>query len=118
MPRLLATPCAVHTCPNLRPCAEHQRQAEQARGTRQQRGYDRRHERLRATWQPMVEAGLVDCHALTCLMTERRIPIGAAWDLGHTRDRKTWTGPEHERCNRAEGGRAAHDAGAQRHHGG
>lgn len=107
--------CPAHqgSCPELSPtrrCPACTTQAEARRGTRQQRGYTSEHDRLRARWKPKVEAGLVDCHAATCIERQRRILLRAAWDLGHTPDRKAWTGPEHARCNRAAGGRAAHHA--------
>ena len=112
MPKRLATPCSNRSCPNLKPCPEHMRQAERARGTRQQRGYDWRHEQMRKAWKPKVEAGQVDCLAVVCLMPIRRILIGQDWDLGHTPDRKTWTGPEHAKCNRSAGGHASHGRSA------
>jgi hypothetical protein len=84
------------------------RQAERARGTRQQRGYDWRHEQLRKSWKPRVEAGLVDCQNPVCLMPIRRILLGQKWQLGHTADRKAWRGPEHKLCNESEGGRVSH----------
>jgi hypothetical protein len=110
MPRAMRV-CPRPGCPELTtdgPCSAHQREREQRRGTRQQRGYTAQHDRLRERWRPKVELGEVDCHAITCLLPERRIHLGMAWDLGHTEDRTAWTGPEHERCNRSAGGRAAH----------
>lgn len=65
--------------------------------------YDGRHKRERARWVPSVNRGEVDCHADTCLMPSRRIEPGDRWDLGHDPTGTTWTGPEHERCNRSEG---------------
>jgi hypothetical protein len=103
--------CPVPGCPAVTTggrCPDHARQADCARGTRQARGYTREHDRLRRQWTPRVDAGLVDCHATVCLASTRRILSGTAWDLGHTDDRTAWTGPEHARCNRAAGGRAAH----------
>ena len=44
--------CAVPGCPRLQPetkCAEHRREAERARGTRQARGYDAAFERAKRT---------------------------------------------------------------------
>lgn len=103
--------CPTPGCPELTPggpCAAHRRQREQRRGTRQQRGYNAEHDRLRARWKPKVEACTVHCHAKVCVMPARLILPGQAWDLGHTDDRTGWTGPEHATCNRAAGGRAAH----------
>ena len=75
------------------------------RGTTAQRGYGSQHQKLRAKWKPLVDAGMVSCHAGVCLMASRWIPPGSAWHLGHTPDRSGWTGPEHERCNEADGAR-------------
>ena len=68
-----------------------------------ERGYGNDHQALRARWAPSVAAGQVFCHARRCLMPNRLIRPGMAWDLGHTPDRTAHTGPEHMRCNRSEG---------------
>lgn len=109
MPRMRV--CSQPGCPTLgaaRRCPEHQAQAERARGSRQQRGYDAEHDRLRARWKPRVERGGVHCHAATCLMPTRLILLGQPWDLDHNDDRTGYRGPAHALCNRAAGGRAAH----------
>jgi hypothetical protein len=103
--------CAQPGCPEVQAaprCPDHARQAEQARGTRQQRGYTAEHDRLRARWKPKVDRCTVHCHARVCVEPARLILPGQAWDLGHTEDRTAWTGPEHATCNRSAGGRAAH----------
>jgi hypothetical protein len=105
--------CPAHdgSCPELttaRRCEPCSGQAEQKRGRRQARGYDRAHERLREQWRPRVEAGLVDCHAQPCTQPILRILPGALWDLGHDRATGQHRGPEHRACNRSDGGRAAH----------
>ncbi len=88
-------------------CTTHTRDRERARGTRQQRGYDANHDRLRAKWAPKVATGRINCHNPTCGLP---IQPGEPWDLGHTPDRRSYRGPEHTRCNRSEGGRTAtHD---------
>jgi hypothetical protein len=69
------------------------------------RGYDASHKRERARWQPIVDAGRAWCHAAICLMPDRAIEPGTGWDLGHTPDRAAWTGPEHSKCNQADGAR-------------
>lgn len=76
-----------------------------ARAKTAARGYGSDHQAERDRWEPKVRAGLVDCHAQICIETTRAIAPGAEWDLGHTPDRTAWTGPEHPRCNRSEGGR-------------
>jgi hypothetical protein len=109
MPRMRV--CGEPGCPEIQAaprCPDHTRAVERARGTRQQRGYDAVHDRLRRQWKPKVEAGQVDCHSPTCTAPMRRILPGEQWDLGHTPDRKAWRGPEHRSCNRSGGGRAAH----------
>lgn len=72
-------------------------------GTRQDRGYGPEHEAERARWAPVVARGEATCHAAHCVMPSRSIAPGEPWDLGHTSDRSTWTGPEHRRCNRRDG---------------
>lgn len=75
------------------------------RGTTTERGYGREHQKVRASWSPLVDAGMVQCHAVICVMPTRWIEPGSKWHLGHTADRSGWTGPEHQRCNTADGGR-------------
>ncbi len=104
--------CPAHegSCPEVVPtrrCPACAGRYEQQRGTRQQRGYDKDHDDMRARWKPLVEAGRVNCRAPTCLEVDRRIQPGQAWDLGHD-DNRRHRGPEHARCNRAAGGKAAH----------
>lgn len=108
MPKAMRV-CPAPGCPELTPggpCAVHRRQREQQRGTRQQRGYGAEHSRLRRSWRPRVETGMV-----RCARCDTYITLGQAWDLGHNDDRTAWTGPEHATCNRSAGGKAAH----QRH---
>jgi len=69
-------------------------------GSTTARGYDGKHQAERARWAPLVAQG-----AATCARCLRPIAPGTPWDLGHTDDRTTWTGPEHRRCNRRAGGR-------------
>lgn len=99
--------CTEHGCPEIIPasgyCPTHKRQRNKARGSRQQRGYDTDHDRLRRTWLPRVATGKVACPK--CGETIQR---GEPWDLGHTDARTEWTGPEHVTCNRSEAGRKAH----------
>ena len=81
--------------------------------TTNERGYDLAHKQLRAQWQLVIDAGDGWCHASICFYPSRHIEPGSPWDLGHTPDRTAWTGPEHPRCNRSEGGRRGREA--QRH---
>lgn len=75
------------------------------------RGYGSAHQRERAKWVPVIASGNGRCHAITCMMPTRWIPPGSPWDLGHNEQRTRWTGPEHRRCNRADGGRRRHRKG-------
>lgn len=96
--------CAQPGCPELQPeahCLEHRRGKEQARGTRQQRGYDVEHDRERARWAPKVNTGTVPCRRCREL-----IPANTPWDLGHPdADCPRPRAPEHQACNRAVNGR-------------
>ena len=101
--------CAVPGCPTAYAdrnthCPAHRRQADRARGTRQARGYDRDHDRLRADWAPKVATG-----AVTCWRCGDPITRGEPWHLGHDdNDRTTYRGPEHELCNLSAAGKSAH----------
>lgn len=100
--------CSSPGCPVLLPqsgrCIEHARQADRARGTRQQRGYTREHDQRRADWSQLVAAGTVDCWRC-----RGRIHPTEPWHLGHDdHDRTIWRGPEHVKCNLAAAGRASH----------
>lgn len=75
------------------------------KGTSTQRGYGTAHKKLRAQWEPLVASGQAFCHSAVCLMASRWIQPGTPWHLGHTPDRTGWTGPEHEKCNEADGAR-------------
>lgn len=68
-----------------------------------ERGYGYAHQLQRRRVKPIVDRGEAYCHARECLEDSRWIQPGTPWDLGHTPDRTTWTGPEHRRCNRVEG---------------
>ncbi len=105
--------CPAHpdSCPELttaRRCDACSGEAEQRRGRRQARGYDRAHEQARKQWLPKVERGEVDCAAPTCLLPIRRILPGQTWHLDHDDTRTGYRGPAHERCNTSAGGKAAH----------
>jgi hypothetical protein len=103
--------CAQPGCPTLvisGKCPVHRRMADKRRGSRQDRGYDADYDRERRRWAPKVEAGQTHCHAIVCVMPARWICPGTPWDLGHD-DQRRIRGPEHMRCNRSAGGKAAHE---------
>lgn len=104
--------CAEPGCPTLTArsrCTIHARAKERSRGTHTQRGYDATHDRIRAEWAPRVATGTIRCHNPHCRRpNDPLIHPGEPWDLGHTPDRRGYRGPEHDTCNRSEGGRAAH----------
>jgi hypothetical protein len=88
---------AAGHCPACRPAVERRR------GTRQARGYDSGHDRLRATWARKVKTGKV-----RCARCRQPIPAGAPWHLDHTDGRTGYLGPSHASCNTSAGGKAAH----------
>jgi 5-methylcytosine-specific restriction endonuclease McrA len=91
--------CLEPGCPSLTNtsrCERHERERDKARGTRQQRGYDAAHDKLRAEYQARMDAGM----EFTCWRCGRLIDI-SAWDLGHQdQDRTRYAGPECVKCNR------------------
>lgn len=92
----------LHRTPNGTLCPPCRRAADRARGTTTQRGYGREHQRLRLAYARRLAQG----EAIPCARCGQPIRQGDAWDLGHTDDRTSWTGPEHDRqCNRAAAGR-------------
>lgn len=96
--------CAEPGCPTLvnrTRCRRHERARDQARGSRQDRGYDRQHELERAAWAPIVASG--SCRCRRC---RELIGPDEPWDLGHPdTDCDRPKAPEHQRCNRATSGR-------------
>lgn len=101
---MVMRPCLEPGCPTLTKttrCPSHTRTRDKARGTRQQRGYDSDHDKLRAQYQRRMDAGeRYDCWR--CLD-----PIDPhAWHLGHDDlDRSVYRGPECPGCNLATSGR-------------
>lgn len=96
--------CSEPGCPEVQTetrCLEHRRQRERARGTRQQRGYDAEHDKLRARYQSYMDAGF----AYRCWRCGQ--PIDPAnWTLGHCDiDRSKHHGPECPPCDYATTGR-------------
>ena len=97
--------CPATNCPNLinrneRYCTKHAREYETRRGTAHRRGYGHTHRQLRTRWEPLVQSGKVSCAKCGQLILPTE-----PWDLGHTRNRDGYTGPEHARCNRREAGK-------------
>lgn len=100
--------CARRGCPALTTgtlCPKHKAEAERARGSREQRGYDHAHRMLRKQWTPKVNAGQV-----SCAKCGRAITPGTTWHLGHNDDRTQWTGPEHAHCNLSDAGKRSHQS--------
>lgn len=73
-------------------------------GTTTERGYGTEHRRERRRWADRLRRE----GSLPCARCGEPIHHGEAWDLGHTDDRGAYIGPEHQACNRADGGRRRH----------
>ena len=59
--------------------------------------YGSHHQKLRASYAPLVATGNV-----VCWRCGKFIEPGSPWDLGHADgDPLRYAGPEHARCNRA-----------------
>lgn len=100
--------CAEPGCPNLghaTRCPDCTRDRDRARGTRQSRGYDAAHDRLRAQYQRRMDTG----EHFTCWRPGCGKPIDpTSWDLGHDdTDRAQHRGPECVKCNRSTASRRA-----------
>lgn len=108
-------PCAIPGCPTLTDrgrCPQHAREHEQQRGTRQQRGYDAAHDRLRADYQHRMDRG----EAFDCWRCGDQIDP-EHWHLGHDDDdRSRYRGPECVPCNTATSGRRNKPRRAGRQH--
>lgn len=109
--------CSEPGCPNLTTpgarggrCKDCAREADRARGTRQERGYDAQHDRLRAAWQRILNRPApVQCTSPSCLTPGE--PVNPHdWHLGHD-DQRQHRGPEHPACNLSAAGRASHAQG-------
>lgn len=103
----MARICAEPGCPAViyagSRCTTHTRATDRRRGTRQQRGYDTHHDRLRNQWAPRVATGTV-----ACARCGQPIRPGQTWALDHSDDRTHYLGPSHTHCNNSAGGKAAH----------
>ena len=98
--------CAKPGCPkivNARLCPSHKSEAEQARGSREARGYGYEHRFHRKQYLSFIEAGQVNCARCGEL-----IQPGSAWALDHNEDRSGYLGPSHKFCNDSAGGKARH----------
>ena len=69
------------------------------------RGYGISHQRERARWKLIVDAGNAYCAQPVCVMAARWIAPGSQWCLGHTADRTAYLGPVHRACNEMDGAR-------------
>ena len=67
------------------------------------RGYGARHQQARKRWAVIVDAG--QAHCTRC---HQPIVPGTPWDLDHDDTRTGYLGAAHAKCNRAAGGRKAH----------
>ena len=100
--------CAQPGCPELvnkgtrdGRCPPHRREADRARGTRQQRGYDATYDRAHRDYQHRMNAG----EQFNCWRCGLRIDP-TAWTLGHDdHDRDILRGPECPTCQYATAGR-------------
>lgn len=96
--------CAWHNCPQLVPqgtrfCEAHAHAYERQRGSSTARGYDAAHRHLRRAWEARLATG--ETHI--CAKCGQPVTATDQWDLGHTDNRQSWTGPEHRSCNRKDG---------------
>lgn len=96
--------CAWHNCPQLVPqgqrfCHAHAHAYNQQRGSSTARGYDAAHRHLRRAWEARLATG--ETHI--CAKCGQPVTAADQWDLGHTDNRQSWTGPEHRSCNRKDG---------------
>lgn len=95
--------CAEPGCPHLVErgardgrCDDCRRAKDKARGTRQQRGYDRAHELER-------EAQLPDAYGKPCHLCGERMWPHQKLALDHTEDRTGYRGIAHASCNARDG---------------
>lgn len=99
--------CAEVNCPRVQRaarCAEHRRERDRKRGTRQDRGYDADHDALGRDFQQQMDAGTrFRCWRCTAPLGVRR---GIDWVLGHCDiNRLVYHGPECPSCNSRTAGR-------------
>lgn len=75
--------------------------AKRKQATSAARGYNASHKAERRRWELRLAQG----EEVFCARCGAMIDAKSDWDLGHTDDRLSWTGPECVRCNRSAGGR-------------
>ena len=96
--------CNVNGCPELCDggrCTQHRRAHDRARGKTYERGYNKRHVKLRSQWQRRLDSG----EHVTCWRCGTRIDP-TSWHLGHDDDDRTvYRGPECVPCNTATASR-------------
>ena len=101
--------CLEPGCPTLTNktrCKAHERSRDRERGTRQERGYDAAHDRLRAEYQRRMDAGEAFV-CWRCAEAGRPHDVDPKhWHLGHDdKDRRMYRGPECPAGNLATSGR-------------
>jgi hypothetical protein len=99
MPSAPRTPCSKAGCPNLKPCPTHRRQAEQARGTRYERGYGQDHRAIR---DALVRAHIPGTPCPRCgqpMWSAHDLDAAHSTDLRRDRNAKA-DHLEHRGCNR------------------
>jgi hypothetical protein len=101
MPRVLRV-CAQPGCPTLtasRRCPDHQRKTEQARGSRQQRGYDAEHDRIRTALLARFQPGTLCPKCGQPMLNGQKLDAGHSVDLRDDPNAKA-DQLEHAGCNR------------------
>lgn len=76
-------------------CQAHDREADRARGTRQQRGYGAEHDAMKAT--------IEDAYGQPCHLCGERMWPHQALEPDHTEDRTAYRGWTHATCNHRDG---------------
>ena len=76
------------------------KRSKRIRPSTTERGYGHSHQRLRAAVARVVKSG-----AAVCARCGLPIAPDAAFDLDHARDRLSYLGPSHVRCNRGTASR-------------
>jgi len=103
--------CARPGCPTLVKqgayrglCDDCKRAWNEARGTREERGYGKDHIAKRASIQRDIDAG----KHIICARCPEPILAGQPWHLDHNDDRTRYLGASHAHCNDSAAGIASH----------